>query len=87
MKSLIFVLNTKFLVLKIFQKTLWIYKNGKSEPKNSLKLLKNQLNCFHKFFLKKLWICKTGKSELQNSLKSRKNWLNQNQLNAIFFNL
>ena len=34
------------MLLWIFQKFSWIYKNGKSEQQNCLNSLKNYLNCF-----------------------------------------
>ena len=42
-----------FVFQKCFKKFLWIYKNGKSELENTLKLLKNHLSrifCFHNVF-------------------------------------
>ena len=68
-KLLEFVLNTIFVFSKYFKRFSLIYKNGKSESQNSLKLLKNQLHCFNNFFKKLSGTYKNGKCEPQNSLK------------------
>ena len=70
MKSLEFFVNTTFFVFKVLLKIFVnIYHSGKSESKNSLKLLKNQFNCFHTLFKNFSRIYKNGKSKLQNRLK------------------